>query len=107
MSYREGKWLNKISPLIGCVCSALFGLLTPFIVGLYKITPEVKTVTMHLMIMLMVSVIFETCNHVGLVGVLKSGGDSLFNFVVDTIGVWPISLPLLYLSGYFRCQIVI
>ena len=47
----------------------------------------------------MISVIFETVNHVGLVGILKSGGDSVFNFLVDTIGVWFISLPLLYISG--------
>lgn len=53
----------------------------------------------YLMILLMISVIFETCNHIGLVGVLKSGGDSFFNFVVDTIGVWGISLPLLFLTG--------
>lgn len=98
-AYDEGKRLNKLSPFIGLVCSTFFGILTPFIVRLYKISPDVKTVTIHLMSMLMISVIFETCNHVGLVGILKSGGDSFFNFVVDTIGVWFISLPLLYLSG--------
>jgi Na+-driven multidrug efflux pump len=98
-AYTEGKWLNKISPVIGIVCSIFFCVITPFVIRLYKISPEVKTVTLHLMAMLMVSVIFETVNHVGLVGILKSGGDSVFNFVVDTVGVWIISLPLLYLSG--------
>ena len=30
----------------------MFGILTPFIVGLYNITDEVRIVTLHLMIML-------------------------------------------------------
>lgn len=98
-AYLCGKRLNKLSPLIGVICSLMFGILTPFIVGLYNITAEVRSVTIHLMIMLMISVVFETVNHVGLVGILKSGGDSTFNFAVDTIGVWFISLPLLYLTG--------
>lgn len=98
-AYQEGIWLSKISPVVGMVCSGCFALLTPFIIKFYKVSPEVKTITVHLMILLMVSVIFETCNHIGLVGVLKSGGDSFFNFVVDTVGVWGISLPLLFLTG--------
>ena len=98
-AYVCGRRLNKLSPLIGIICSLMFGILTPFIVRLYNITDEVRIVTLHLMIILMISVIFETVNHVGLVGILKSGGDSVFNFLVDTIGVWFISLPLLYISG--------
>lgn len=98
-AYQEGIWLSKISPVVGVVCSGCFALLTPFIIRFYKVSPEVRNITIHLMILLMISVIFETCNHIGLVGVLKSGGDSFFNFVVDTVGVWGISLPLLFLTG--------
>lgn len=98
-AYQEGIWLSKISPVVGVVCSGCFALLTPFIIRFYKVSTEVRNITIHLMILLMISVIFETCNHIGLVGVLKSGGDSFFNFVVDTVGVWGISLPLLFLTG--------
>lgn len=98
-AYQEGIWLSRISPVVGIICSGCFAILTPFIIRFYNVSPEVKIVTTHLMILLMVSVIFETCNHIGLVGVLKSGGDSFFNFVVDTMGVWGISLPLLFLTG--------
>lgn len=108
-AYQEGIWLSKISPVVGVVCSGCFALLTPLIIQFYNVAPEVKTITTHLVILLMVSVIFETCNHVGLVGVLKSGGDSFFNFVVDTIGVWGISLPLLFFTGillHLRIEIV-
>ena len=108
-AYQEGIWLSNISPVVGIVCSGCFALLAPVMIRFYNVSPEVKTITVHLMILLMVSIIFETCNHIGLVGVLKSGGDSFFNFVVDTIGVWGISLPLLFLTGillHLRIEIV-
>lgn len=108
-AYQEGIWLSNISPVVGIVCSGCFALLAPVMIRFYNVSPEVKTITIHLMILLMVSIIFETCNHIGLVGVLKSGGDSFFNFVVDTIGVWGISLPLLFLTGillHLRIEIV-
>lgn len=101
------EYIHTVSPVI--LNMALYGVGTMLYNAVYGRTStesvaainimEVKTITIHLMILLMVSIIFETCNHIGLVGVLKSGGDSFFNFVVDTIGVWGISLPLLFLTG--------
>ncbi|HHU77328.1 MAG TPA: hypothetical protein GXZ29_00345, partial [Clostridiales bacterium] len=38
-------------------------------------------------------------NLINIVGVLRSGGDTKFSLILDTIGVWFISIPLAILGG--------
>lgn len=42
---------------------------------------------------------FKGFNLINIVGVLRSGGDTLYAFTVDTVGIWLISLPLGYIAG--------
>lgn len=38
-------------------------------------------------------------NLINIVGVLRSGGDTKYSLVLDTVGVWFIAIPLAYLGG--------
>lgn len=98
-TYNNSRRLHGIAPLVGVICSLIFLLLTPVIIGFYKVDDEVKAQAFHLTILLAISIVFEACNHIGIVGILNSGGDTLYCFMLDTIGVWLISLPLLFISG--------
>lgn len=98
-TYRNSIRLQKIAPLIGFACSAIFLCLTPLILGLYQVDDTVKNQVYYMSLLLAVSIVFNTCNHIGIVGILNSGGDTVYCFVLDTVGVWGISLPLLFLSG--------
>ncbi|MDR1065924.1 MAG: hypothetical protein LBL35_00600 [Clostridiales bacterium] len=54
-----------------------------------------KTVAVHLAITLSVSILIFAYNHIGIVGILKSGGDSAFCCIADAAGVWLVSLSLI------------
>lgn len=98
-TYRNSARLQKIAPLIGIICSSVFLLLTPLIIGAYKVDGTVKSQVYHMAVLLSISIVFNAYNHIGIVGILNSGGDTFYCFILDTIGVWFISLPLLFISG--------
>jgi Na+-driven multidrug efflux pump len=38
-------------------------------------------------------------NFVGIIGVLRSGGDTTMSMIIDLGGIWLIGVPLAYLGG--------
>lgn len=51
---------------------------------------------------------FKSISAVNIVGILRSGGDTLFGFFLDTTGVWLIGIPMAFLGGlYFRFPVYV
>ena len=38
-------------------------------------------------------------NYINVIGILRSGGDTVFCLLLDTGGVWLIGVPLVYIGG--------
>ena len=73
-------------------------LITPLILNIMGINDEVKNLANSIMYMEAISMIYKSISLLFVVGILRAGGDIYFGMIVDIIGVWIISLPLIYLS---------
>jgi len=84
-----------IGLFMGAVVFALKGLL----LMPYKISAETAADAVRVLTVFSVILFAAVFNMVGVVGVLRSGGDATFCLVMDTIAVYIIGLPLAYMGG--------
>ncbi len=76
----------------------LTALKYPFL-NLYEVSAEVKAATIACITVFTFAVPFKSIAWVNIVGVLRSGGDTVACLFLDTSGVWLIGVPLAFLSG--------
>ena len=84
--------------ILACAISAVMGALlifiSPLIIALYEVPPEVKTQARLIIFVIAGGLIAKTFNYTTIVGILRSGGDTKFCLIVDVAGVWLFGLPL-------------
>ncbi len=91
--------------LIGAIglsvcCSVLLIVTSPFIINIFNVSDEVKGMARTLMYIVAFGIIIKTYNFTAIVGILRSGGDTMFCLIVDAITVWIVGVPLAFLGGY-------
>lgn len=69
------------------------------IISMYEITPEVGRAVSLCFIVFILYMPSKMFNYVNIVGVLRSGGDTLSCLILDATGVWCIGIPMAYLGG--------
>ena len=69
------------------------------IISMYEITPEVGRAVSLCFIVFIFYMPSKMFNYVNIVGVLRSGGDTLSCLILDATGVWCIGIPMAYLGG--------
>lgn len=69
------------------------------IISMYQITPEVGRAVSLCFIVFILYMPSKMFNYVNIVGVLRSGGDTLSCLILDATGVWCIGIPMAYLGG--------
>lgn len=95
----QGYTFFSLSVLTGIVGALIIALINPWIIRLYKITPETVEVTNQLMSAVELIVIFQCIQGVMTKGVLRGGGDTRFLMMADILFLWIASIPLGYLTG--------
>lgn len=86
-----------IAALMGFLSSGLVLLVRDFVISIFNLSPEAQMYSVQLVNVYAVLVIFQAISGVGLIGIIRSGGDTKFVLLVDIIFMWSICLPL----GYF------
>lgn len=69
------------------------------IISLYNVTPEVGRYVALCFISFICYMPSKMFNYVNIVGVLRSGGDTISCLILDTTGVWCIGIPMAVLGG--------
>lgn len=95
----QGYTFFSLSVLTGIAGALIIALINPWIIRLYKITPETVEVTNQLMSAVELIVIFQCIQGVMTKGVLRGGGDTRFLMMADILFLWIASIPLGYLTG--------
>lgn len=72
---------------------------TPLL-SLYKVSAETIQYTYRILIAMAISLPVRSINLIILVGILRSGGDTRFAFIVDAGMVWLIGVPLALLGAF-------
>lgn len=84
-----------IATVAGAICYAIRWN----IIGMYRISPEVAQDISYCVIVFICFIYARTFNFVNIVGVLRSGGDTKYCFIIDTSGVWLIGIPMAFIGG--------
>lgn len=105
-AYKEAIQLLKLAFLIGAGLAALIAISAPFATGLFPLTKTVHAYVLNCLYIMALVIIPRTINTLTVVGILRSGGDTMFTAIIDGLGVWVVGVPLAFLSGlYFKLDI--
>ncbi len=87
---------------LGMILSVIMGTLlitlAPFILSFYKVDDIVKIYARNIMNVVACGMLLKTTNFVTLVGILRSGGDAKFCFIVEIFAVWLIGMPIAFIT---------
>jgi Na+-driven multidrug efflux pump len=91
----------KCVVLAGAAMSVLFLLLSPVMVDLFNVSDAVKAYSGKITYVISAALIVKLLNFTCIVGILRSGGDTLFCMLLDLVSVWAVGVPLAFLGAYW------
>lgn len=68
-------------------------LFAPLILGFYRVDPEVILNARKLLLILGLGMWVRASNHMIVIGILRSGGDTRFSLVLDGLVIWLVGVP--------------
>ena len=86
--------------LIGMLIGGLVMVLSPYILGLYKVSPEVIETAQQVLNIVAIFTWVRACNAVIVVGILRSGGDTRFSFFLDGVIIWVVGVPMAIFGAF-------
>ena len=102
--YDRAYWAAKRLMIYGFVAattlSALILLLRGYYVEIYRVEPEVKELTRHILFFYAFVAPFKVQNMIVSGGILKSGGRTKTVMYIDILGPWLVGVPLALLSAF-------
>jgi len=94
---RQTFLLNVI--LAGILGIILFTLRKP-IISLFNLSPKTRTLALNIITILSAAIWIRTSNFIFFIGMMRSGGDTRFAYLMDAGAMWTIGVPLA-LAGAF------
>lgn len=105
-AFEEAKQFLKLAVWVSAFLAVVIFLLAEITVGLFPLTETVHVYVVRCLYVLAIVILPRTVNTLTVVGILRSGGDTLFTALADGAGVWLVGVPLAFMSGiYFRWEI--
>ena len=86
---------------VGAIACVLLYFSKDFFIPLYQIPQETKNLAISLLVIQCLMTMTQAYTTPAIVGVLRSGGDTLFTTCVDIGCLWLFSIPLGYLAGFY------
>lgn len=78
--------------VIGVIVIGFLLIINPFIFHIYKISSEAHTNARQLLYVLTAAIPLKAINSAGIVGILRSGGDTRYALFLDGTGMWCVGL---------------
>jgi putative MATE family efflux protein len=88
---------NTISAVI--LSFLMIGLISPLL-ALYKVSVQTSYYTSRILLAMALSLPVRSSNFMLLIGILRSGGDTRYAFIIDAGVIWIIGVPLAFLGAY-------
>jgi putative MATE family efflux protein len=98
---RYCKWLLVFCLVISCTISFILMILAPLILQFFHIDKGLKHSLYIMVIILAAALPLRMEVFLCIVGILRSGGDSVFCFFANIFGVWCIGLPLVFITAVY------
>lgn len=84
----------------GLFMGLLLYLLSGPVLGLYKVSAEVIEYAAGILIVIACTLWLRVANLTLFIGIFRSGGDTRFAFLLDTVGVWLVGVPMALLGAF-------
>jgi len=94
------KRFNVLSVLIGIAGGLLIVIAAPFIIQMMGLGEEASRHLRFMMWVMSYFVIGQAFNTTIIVGILRSGGDTKFGVIADTLSMWTGSILLAFLAAF-------
>lgn len=70
------------------------------ILSLYKVSSQVSAYAHQILVMVSATLWVKTSNMTMIVGVLRAGGDTRFAFLLDSLSIWLVGVPLAFFGAF-------
>ena len=88
-----------VSAGFGLIAAGLMLLLRGPVISLYNIPEATKVLTRQIMAVFALTTFFRSMEFVGLIGILRGGGDNRFVLFCDVFFLWAVAIPLGAIAG--------
>jgi putative MATE family efflux protein len=85
---------------IGVLIGILVVILSPAILSLYKVSPEVIELAQKTLIVASCFIWLRAMNAINIVGNLRAGGDTTYSLVLDGLIIWVLGVPMAYFAAF-------
>ncbi len=97
-AYRFARW-SLVTGVIGSwIIGAIMTLGSIWILTMYQVPQETRAAAYRIIIIFSACQWLRTIDGTVVVGILRSGGDTLFSGILDVSAIW-VAVPLCYLGG--------
>jgi putative MATE family efflux protein len=86
--------------LSGVVIGSLVLIWSPFILGLYQVSPIVIESARKVLVILSCLIWMRAANVIIVVGILRSGGDTIYSFFLDGLIIWLVGVPMALFTAF-------
>lgn len=101
--YKEADIYSKkftyISLLLGLTLGLLLVLSSKYVIIFFDVSADVKLAAVKILIVYAIFLPATNYTSVLIVGILRSGGDTKFSFLLETLCVWLIGVPLAFIGA--------
>jgi putative MATE family efflux protein len=99
-AYLYGGRSLGLGAVIGVFIGILVILLSPFILSLYKVGPEVLILAYKTLIVVGCFIWLRAMNAINIVGNLRAGGDTTYSLILDGVIIWVLGVPMAYFAAF-------
>lgn len=100
LARKYGRRFILLSISMSLIIGLVIVLAAPFYVSFFNVEESVAQLTIGILKLFSLVLWIKVCNMVMGNGILRSGGDTKFVMMMDTIGMWCIGVPLGILSAF-------
>lgn len=98
-AYAISKYLLKISIIVGLVLGGLLVIISFPVSNFFNFSEEGRNLTITVIIIYGIFLFEKSANSVFITGVLRSGGDTRFAMLTESLLVWLVGVPLAFLTA--------
>ena len=98
-AYVHAKKLLRLGIILSILVSINLIIFNNLVIGFFDVSLQVLNYAKACLIVLAVYLPFKVFNFINIVGVLRSGGDTIFTFLLDSAGVWLIGTPAAFIGA--------
>lgn len=88
-----------VGTVFGLAAGGLLLLLRGPVISLYRIPEATKLLTAQVMAAAAVVTVYQSLALVGLMGVLRGGGDNRFVLIIEAVTLWAVAIPGGFIAG--------